>query len=154
MNGAGAERRFSSASSQGETVKFPDFEDSTPSEYLVPHPEEGHSEKPVPRLSSPGKLPNHNGNLHNDRWQYKKDHHIAWSNGHVKGPTRGHGRQPSLSEAIRTIRTRKGSVSANAQEIAEALKAPVSIKLIVSSQNRSISDILLITARYFVQCGT
>ena len=150
MNGAGAERRFSSASSNGETVKFPDFEDSTTSDYLVPHPEEGGSMKPVPRQSSPGNLPSLNGNLHNDRWQSKKDHHIAWGNGHVKGATRGHGRQPSLSEAIRTIRTRKGSVSANAQEIAEALKAPVSIRLIVSSQIRSPSDKTLTTARYFV----
>lgn len=149
MNGAGAERRFSSASSHGETVKFPDFEDSTPSDYLVPHPEEGESVKPVSRLSSPGTRPNLNGNLHNDRWQYKKDHHIAWSNGHVKGATRGHGRQPSLSDAIRTMRTRKGSVSANAHEIAEALKAPVSVRLIVSLTNRSHSHVL-ITARYFV----
>ena len=150
MNEAGAERRFSSASSHGETVKFPDFEDSTPSDYLVPQSEDGDSVKPVPRLSSPGTLPNLNGNLYNDRWQSKKGHHIAWSNGHVKGATRGHGRQPSLSEAIRTIRTRKGSVSANAQEIAEALKAPVSIRLIVSSQNGSPSGKLLIIARYFV----
>ncbi|RAL07323.1 putative ER to Golgi transport protein (Sly41) [Aspergillus homomorphus CBS 101889] len=36
----------------------------------------------------------------------------------------------SISEAISTIRTRNGSVSANAQELAEALKAPVSYQLI------------------------
>jgi solute carrier family 35, member E1 len=44
-----------------------------------------------------------------------------------------HGRQKSLSEAIRTIRTRNGSISQNAMEIADALKAPVSPTLVVSS---------------------
>jgi solute carrier family 35, member E1 len=42
-----------------------------------------------------------------------------------------HGRQKSLSEAIRTIRTRNGSISQNAMEIADALKAPVSPALVV-----------------------
>jgi solute carrier family 35, member E1 len=50
-------------------------------------------------------------------------------NGHAGGSTRG--TQKSISEAFEIIRTRRGSVSANAQEIAEALKAPVSFKLIV-----------------------
>lgn len=45
-------------------------------------------------------------------------------------PHRTHGRQKSLSDAFKTIRTRKGSMSQNAQEIAEALKAPVSWTLI------------------------
>ncbi|GAO14895.1 uncharacterized protein UV8b_05062 [Ustilaginoidea virens] len=51
-----------------------------------------------------------------------------WSSG---GSGRGHSRQKSLSDAIRTIRTRKGSVSQNAHEIADALRAPVSPKLVV-----------------------
>ncbi|KAJ8125871.1 hypothetical protein O1611_g7766 [Lasiodiplodia mahajangana] len=47
-------------------------------------------------------------------------------------PSRGgHGRQKSISEAIRTIRDRRGSVGQNAHEIADALRAPVSAKLIV-----------------------
>ena len=46
--------------------------------------------------------------------------------------TRQRDRQKSLSEAFRTIRTRKASVSENAAEIAEALKAPLSVKLVVS----------------------
>ncbi|PYH98348.1 TPT-domain-containing protein [Aspergillus ellipticus CBS 707.79] len=37
----------------------------------------------------------------------------------------------SISEAISSIRTRNASVSANAQELAEALRAPVSYKLII-----------------------
>jgi solute carrier family 35, member E1 len=44
---------------------------------------------------------------------------------------RGHSRQKSLSDAFRTIRSRKGSVSQNAHEIADALKAPVSPMLVV-----------------------
>jgi len=42
-----------------------------------------------------------------------------------------HGRQKSLSEAIQTVRGRKASISENAHEIAESLKAPVSWKLII-----------------------
>lgn len=47
------------------------------------------------------------------------------------GSARGHGRQKSLGDAIRTIRTRKGSVSQNAHELADALRAPVSPKLVI-----------------------
>lgn len=36
-----------------------------------------------------------------------------------------------MTDAFRTIRTRKGSVNANINEISDALKAPVSPKLIV-----------------------
>ncbi|TVY36420.1 putative transporter [Lachnellula subtilissima] len=42
----------------------------------------------------------------------------------------GHGRQKSLSDAFRTIRTRSGSMSQNVHEISDALKAPVSPKLV------------------------
>lgn len=41
-----------------------------------------------------------------------------------------HRSRKSISEAISTIRTRNASVSANAQELAEALRAPVSYRLI------------------------
>src|SRR5688572_23396735 len=60
------------------------------------------------------------------RWLTRRDH------GHSNGfPGRGHGRQKSLSDAIRNIRNRSGSVSQNVHEITDALKAPVSPKLIV-----------------------
>lgn len=49
-----------------------------------------------------------------------------WSTG-----GRGHGRQKSLSDAFRKIRGRNGSVSQNVHEISDALKAPVSPKLVV-----------------------
>jgi solute carrier family 35, member E1 len=52
-----------------------------------------------------------------------------------------YGRQKSLSDAFRTIRTRRASVGANAHEIAEALKAPVSPKLIVRN---SISNLTVL----------
>jgi solute carrier family 35 protein E1 len=44
---------------------------------------------------------------------------------------RSHTRQKSLGDAFRTIRARKGSMSQNAHEIADALRAPVSPKLVV-----------------------
>ncbi|KAL4938666.1 hypothetical protein BDV06DRAFT_200411 [Aspergillus oleicola] len=53
-----------------------------------------------------------------DRWDYK--------------PVRDLKRKPrkSISETISAIRARNGSVSANAQDLAQALRAPVSYKLI------------------------
>ncbi len=72
------------------------------------------------------------GSASADRWQPRRDSALrgpAWTNGQSSGGI--HGRQKSLSDALRTIRTRRGSVSANVHEISDALKAPVSPKLIV-----------------------
>lgn len=72
-----------------------------------------------------------------ERWHNKLERHplpggwVPKQNGNGAPIIRTHGRQKSLSEAYKHIRTRKGSVSANAHEIAEALKAPVSWKLVV-----------------------
>jgi solute carrier family 35 protein E1 len=63
-----------------------------------------------------------------DRWLPVSRQDNNWS-----AASRGHGRQKSLTDAIRTIRGRNGSVSQNAHEIADALRAPVSPKLIVRS---------------------
>lgn len=61
-----------------------------------------------------------------DRWQPA----TARDNGHGSAwPAAG--RQKSLSDAFRTIRSRNGSMSQNAHEIADALRAPVSPKLVV-----------------------
>ena len=49
-------------------------------------------------------------------------------------------RQKSLSEALRTIHERRGSVTENAHELAEALKAPVSLKLIVSLRDEVLAE--------------
>ena len=50
---------------------------------------------------------------------------------------RQHGHQPrrSVSDALNRFRTRQGSVSENTKELAQALKAPVSYRLIVCSQS-------------------
>lgn len=102
--------------------KFPDHIDNfdTQQEFLAPSPKKS------------------NGFLNvfgsQERWQSFKDGGnggFQWRTGRAGAGGRSHGRQKSLSDAIRTIRTRKASVSANAHEIAEALKAPVSPKLIV-----------------------
>ncbi|KAI0131032.1 TPT-domain-containing protein [Daldinia grandis] len=75
--------------------------------------------------------------INGDRWQPRRD--LSASRGvrfgSPLGPSagvpRGHGRQKSISEAFRTIRDRNGSVSQNAHELADALRAPVSPKLII-----------------------
>jgi solute carrier family 35 protein E1 len=67
-----------------------------------------------------------------ERWQPRRMSRTSRPHGgaYHAAPAR-HGRQKSLSEAIRTIRTRSGSMSQNAHEIADALKAPVSPRLVV-----------------------
>ncbi|KAI1376011.1 TPT-domain-containing protein [Hypoxylon crocopeplum] len=75
--------------------------------------------------------------INGDRWQPRRDlsasRGVRW--GSPMGPTaglpRGHGRQKSISEAFRTMRDRNGSVSQNAHEIADALRAPISPRLII-----------------------
>ncbi|KAI4120382.1 MAG: hypothetical protein LQ338_007059 [Usnochroma carphineum] len=131
MTTANAERRWSSSSNQTETVRFPDLEPTSPRDYLPTHQEEGDGPRITGRTPSPSSYVRPNGTIRNEKWQARRDNHVAWSNGHITGTPSKHGRQKSISEAIRTIRTRKGSVTANAAEIADALKAPVSVKLIV-----------------------
>lgn len=65
----------------------------------------------------------------------------AISRDYTKGPIRPpkHKSRKSISEAIATIRTRNASVSANAHELAQALRAPVSYRLIVSSYALGLS---------------
>lgn len=53
------------------------------------------------------------------------------SSGRATNRTAGHKHRRSVSEAINNFRHRQGSVTENAQELAEALRAPVSYKLIV-----------------------
>ena len=124
-------RRSSSTNDHTEIFNFPVFEQPAPKGLLETHLEEAPFGGISVRTPSPNTLKDANGNIPNGRWQPQRDSHVAWGNGHVNGIGKGHGRQKSLSDAIRTIRTRKGSVGANAHEIADALKAPISIKLIV-----------------------
>jgi solute carrier family 35 protein E1 len=86
-----------------------------------------------------------------DRWLPRKDSGFRASSWGAQASTggRGHGRQKSLGDALKTIRTRRGSVSANVHEISDALKAPVSPKLIV--RNSFIAaGFMLIDRRYSV----
>lgn len=75
-----------------------------------------------------------------DRWLPKREPRksIKWGQLGQPPPSSAYGlgqtrqtRQKSISETFRTIRDRNGSVSQNAQDIAGALRAPLSYKLIV-----------------------
>ncbi|KAF2203310.1 TPT-domain-containing protein [Delitschia confertaspora ATCC 74209] len=120
---------MTSASSQDPsphaTFKFPAFQPD-----LLPTREEEPLGLSLSRSPSPNST-HANGTSPADRWQPRKDSRYGHINGSAYAPpTNRHGRQKSLSEALRTIRTRKGSVSQNAHEIADALKAPVSPSII------------------------
>ena len=117
------ERRRSSSSQLTPTIsKFPDFVQE----------KEDDIEEDTSREGSPKPLPNGlPAGLHSsERWPKRKEPN--WRAG-VKGPAKmtRHGRQKSLTEAIRTVRDRRASISENAQEIAESLKAPVSYSLVM-----------------------
>ncbi|RDW95372.1 hypothetical protein BP5796_01135 [Coleophoma crateriformis] len=95
--------------------RFPDHIDSTPGQpsyYSTPSKANGYLNGNAPVA---------------ERWQPRKDSRVGDTRPH--GDRRGHGRQPSLSEALRNVR-RRASVSANVHEIGDALKAPVSPLLI------------------------
>jgi solute carrier family 35 protein E1 len=114
--------------SPNATFKFPAFQPD-----LQPTPEEdNHYGLSSSRSPSPSYAAHVNGyTIPTDRWQPRKEARVGAANGSAPGPSTRHGRQKSLSEAFRTIRTRKGSVSQNAHELADALRAPLSPKLIV-----------------------
>lgn len=126
MPSATTDRKRSPSSNSIE--RFPDLEDfpSSYGEFL----QTDHSQSKISaRTPSPGKA---NVRTYGDVWQPHKNSRIEWGNGHVSiAEPRVQGRQKSLSDAIRTIRTRKGSVSQNAHELADALKAPLSFRLMV-----------------------
>lgn len=118
-----SQHRSSSARPHGEangdadtgTEKFPDFDHAAINGRLSsPHRSIGQMDGPSPA-----------------RWQGRRDSRVRWAaNGqtpHNHNP--GHGRRSSISQAIRHMRS--ASMSQNAQEVAAALRAPVSWKLIV-----------------------
>lgn len=140
----------SSASASPSTFKFPAFQPDV----LPPHSEDTTIDIGIP-VRSPSPLKNgENGFPPGDRWYPRKDKAARWGNGNAVGGTR-HGRQKSLSEAIRTIKGRRASISQNAHEIADALKAPISAKLIVRCLRKT--DITILYAdgpRSFAAYGT
>ena len=122
-------RRSSSSVRANGTFRFPDYtQDRLDSETF--------EEEELDEISTPQPLANGlPPGLHSSaRWPARKtsrkDGWSTWT-GKTGGEGRGHGRQKSLGEAIQTVRTRKMSISENAHEIADSLKAPISLKLIV-----------------------
>lgn len=106
--------------SQGATEKFPDFDGGL---------------APSNGLGAGSRWQNGNGNGNGytnggtsptERWHARRDSRVKWEPPQTH---HGHGRQPSITHAIRHMRS--GSMSQNAHEIADALRAPVSYKLIV-----------------------
>ena len=128
---------------QPKTFKFPDFSH----EEFERQQEEAGAIEDISRGPSPQPLPNGlPPGLHSsERWPLRKEAsanswNSSWANGRAGGGSHAggggagggkHGRQKSLSEAIRTVRGRRASVAENAAEIADSLKAPVSFKLVM-----------------------
>jgi solute carrier family 35 protein E1 len=132
----GVERRRSSSANPNQKFKFPDlhpdpYADELREEVITP-PSRDHTPKPLLNGLPAG--------LHSsERWPSRRRSEAHnWSTYANGAPGEGsrQGRQKSLGEAIRTARTRKASVSETAVEIAESLKAPVSLRLVVCIHGR------------------
>jgi solute carrier family 35 protein E1 len=136
-----------SSATRASNLKFPgDVNKRTSMEQFPDHvePMDGqfsHRYSPSPTRNGNGYS---NGAPSLNSWQPQRESGVrasAWGNGSASTGGRGHDRQKSLSDAFRTIRGRGASVSAvsaNVHEIGDALKAPVSPKLVVrnpSGQN-------------------
>lgn len=125
-------RRRSTTSSAPRSFKFPDYKDA---DVFPADGEDIISREPSPRPLPNGLPPG----LHSsERWPPRRASALkSWVSGtaHALAPSTRPSRQKSLSEAIRTVRTRKASFNENAQEIAESLKAPVSLKLVVCTKS-------------------
>jgi solute carrier family 35 protein E1 len=133
----------SPATANGGISKFPAFAPDSLSHYGSG--DDGYTRRST---SSPERAPSLNLNLRQSldnetrfqppsHWQPRRNSRVQGSHsGFPRG--RGHGRQRSLSEAIQVIRERQGSMSQNAQEIADALKAPVSPRLVVSTRHTHV----------------
>lgn len=137
MPSATTERRRSTSSTR---EKFPDLDPSVNFSSDLLRSQHGQDlAKSSAQATSPSKM---NGMAQTASWQTQREGHLTWGEGslNIAGPRRQHGRQKSLSDAIRTIRGRRASVSENAHELAEALKAPLSVKLTVSSFLKGLDD--------------
>src|SRR5271168_1659405 len=105
--------------------RFPSFDDPNPNLTLLPVTESPQDISPGQPVPPP------------PRWPVRRQSQGDWQPWRPGG--HGHRTRRSVSEAISRIRTRTGSVSENAQELAEALKAPISWKLIVNTEFHSCS---------------
>jgi solute carrier family 35, member E1 len=97
--------------------KFPSFEDSRSEEKLHP-------------FLSPQEISSPVNSLPVNNWPVRRSSQTGWENRNGGGLYK-HRPKRSVTEAFDNFRQRRGSISANTQELAEALKAPVSYKLIV-----------------------
>ena len=114
------------SSDEPSRERFPSFDHSTPPNFPLNAPFIAES----PQEISPSPFPT--GEL---RWPHRKmSQRLRDAR---PGGVYTHRHRRSVSDALHRIRTRQGSVSDNAQELAEALKAPISYKLIVSDQDKS-----------------
>jgi solute carrier family 35 protein E1 len=130
---------------QGETEKFPDFDAG----HLFP------SIQPSgPRWQQNGT----NGSAtHPERWHARRDSKVKWASREPISGSMGHRKTNSIVQ-----RMRSASMSQNAHEIAEALRAPVSWRLVVCLDLVSIlckgrDDTHMLTPlarRPSVSCGT
>lgn len=130
--------RHSSNSSQ--SVRFPDL---PPNSSLPEEPLEGDYDN--------SSSPQTNGLAKEPYWQARTKDTKPRANGGFGG---GRKRQKSLSEALQSIRYRRGSVTENALELTEALKAPVSPRLVVSANDSWTDDWELTFFRSSAGCGT
>ncbi|KAJ5775971.1 uncharacterized protein N7511_000982 [Penicillium nucicola] len=101
-----------SQSTSSPIDKFPPYEETIETVAGSPRPNRSASVKYAP----------------DELWEPRK---TSFYSRDQAGPLRNPKHRPrkSISEAISTIRTRNGSMSANAHELAEALRAPVSYRL-------------------------
>lgn len=147
-----SERRRSSSSVQSNNTsalqsnKFPDFVQehaAAAAAAAATNPFDEDVYNDISRGPSPRPLPNGlPPGLHSsERWPARKSRETSsrllpnGGAGMNAGTKTRHGRQKSLSEAISTVRTRGrgASIHENVHEIAESLKAPVSMKLVVGA---------------------
>lgn len=98
--------------------KFPSFEETRSEEKLHPPAGPQHSRPPI------NALPVNNRPV-------RKSSQTGWES--RDGRLHKHRTKRSVSEAFDNFRQRRGSITANTHELAEALKAPISYKLIVSA---------------------
>lgn len=128
-----APRDASVDSREAATEKFPDFELSSTTTFNA-SPAQGRSN------SRPVGYMNGGPHLNGDLWRPRKESSARaakWPSTLSGQPIRSHGRQKSINETFQDMRVRGASVSQNAHEIAGALKAPVSPKLIVRTLRNS-----------------
>lgn len=88
------------------------------------------------------------------KWPPRKSSQIERDSGRIPRLST-HRPKRSVSDAFRNIRARRGSVTENAQELAEALKAPISYTLVVRFDEAApCMDCDLISSRHFALHGT